>query len=276
MSDAPPRRGRPRGAALAGALIALTLSSILAACSSGGRSETAGPPATLTAWPSSGLVDDARVDVRAERLDPGALVSFALCEEGAQAVFDDRCFPYDAVPLGTGSPGQGRTVGDDGTVVTQLRVYADAYAYDRRVDCRVEPCELVVTSGGAVLAGAPLSFDRSAALVGPARLTVSPATGLVAGEQVEVLGSGFYAGEPVLIEQCAADSNPETCIGGPSERLVADEAGRLMATLTVRREAATDQQGVDCLVVECVLRADRYDFVPVAARAVEAPIALGR
>lgn len=276
MSDAPPRRGRPRGVGVVGALVLLTLGSILAACSSGGSSERAGPPPTFTAWPANGLVDDARVDVRAEHLDPGTQVSFALCEAGARHVFHDRCFPYDSVPLGTGRSGDGWTVGDDGTVVARLRVYADAYAYDRRVDCRVEPCELAVASVGTVLARAAVSFDRSAVLVGPARLAVSPATGLAAGDRVEVRGSGFYAGEPVLIEQCAADSTVRACVGGPSERWVADDTGGFVGTFTVRRDAATDHQAVDCLWVDCLLRADRYDFVPVASRDVEVPIELGR
>ncbi len=234
------------------------------------------PGPTLTVWPASGLVDDARVDVRVEHLEPDTQVSFALCEEGAASPLDDRCFPYDAVPTVEVGSGAGWTAGADGTVETQLRVYADAYAYDRRVDCRAESCELVVTSDGGVLARAAVSFDRGAALVGPARLSVTPATGLAAGEEVEVRGTGFYAGELVLIEQCAADSTAETCVGGPTERWTADGNGGFVGTFTVRRDASTDHQAVDCLVVDCVLRADRYDFVPEASRDVEAPIALGR
>lgn len=275
VSDVPSRQGRPGGVGLVGALVALILSAGLAACSSGATSER-GPQPTLTAWPSNGLVDDARVDVRAERLEPDTQVSFALCEAGARSAFDDRCLPYDAAPAGEAAPGQGWPVGDDGTVETQLRVYADAYAYDRRVDCRIEACELVVTSVGAVLARAAVSFDRGAALVGPARLSVTPATGLAAGDPVEVRGSGFYAGEPVLIEQCAADSTARTCVGAPTERWVADGTGAFVGTFTVRREAATDHQEVDCLSVDCVLRADRHDFVPVASRDVEALIQLGQ
>ena len=271
VSDAPPRRGRPGGIGVAGAL-AVALSVLVPSCSF----DSDPPQPTLTAWPANGLVDDARVDVRAEHLDPDAQVSFALCEAGARSAFDDRCFPYDAAPAGGAEPGQGWTVGDDGTVETQLRAYVDAYAYDRRVDCRVEPCELVVASGGAVLARAAVSFDRSAVLVGPARLSVSPATGLAAGDRVEVRGSGFYAGEPVLVEQCARDSTAETCVGGPSERWVADDTGGFVGTFGVQRQAATDHQAVDCFAVRCVLRADRYDFVPEASRDVEAPIALER
>ena len=235
-----------------------------------------GPQPSLSAWPASGLVDDARVDVRAEHLEPGTHVGFALCAAGALSAFDDACFSYDAGFLEEERPGLGRTVGEDGVVAAGLRVHADAYANDRRVDCRSEQCEVVVTRLGAVLARAPLSFERGAALVGPARLVVSPATGLAAGDRVDVRGSGFYAGEPVLIEQCAADSTPETCVGGPSERWVADEAGRFEGTFTIGREAFTDHQVVDCLSVDCVVRADRYDFVPFAFRDVEVPIALGR
>jgi hypothetical protein len=235
-----------------------------------------GPEPTLSAWPSSGLVDDARVDVRAEHLDPEAHVSFALCEAGARSTFDDRCYPYDAALLEEERPGQGRPVGDDGTVVAALRMRVDAYAYDGRIDCRTERCELVVSSVGAVLARAAISFDRGAVLLGPARLSVSPATGLQEGDRVEVRGSAFYAGEPVLIEQCAADSSAETCVGAPSERWVADETGRFVGTFTVRREAATDHQAVDCLAIDCVLRADSVAFVPAPSRTVGAPIRFER
>ena len=235
-----------------------------------------GPPPTLTAWPASGLVDDARVDVRAEHLDPGTHVGFALCEAGAQSAFDDRCSVYDARLLEQEHPGLGWRVAGDGTVVAALRARVDAYAYDRRVDCRVERCELVVTALGAVLARAPVSFDRRAEVLGPARLSVTPPTGLAAGDRVEVRGSGFYAGEAGLVEQCAADSTAETCVGGPSERWVADDEGRLTGTFVVQRRAATDFQPVDCLAVDCVLRADRAGFVPLQARSVEAPIQLER
>lgn len=233
-----------------------------------------GPQPTLSAWPASGLVDDARVDVRAEHLEPGTHVGFALCAAGARSSFDDPCFPYDAGLLEEERPGLGWTVGEDGVVAADLRVPVDAYAYDRRVDCRAERCELVVTSLGAVLARAAVSFDRSAGLLGPARLAVSPATGLAVGDRVEVRGSGFYAGEPVLVEQCAADATAETCVGGPSERWVADEAGRFEGTFLVRRQASTDHQSVDCLAVDCVLRADRYAFVPAPTRAVQVPLPL--
>lgn len=236
--------------------------------------EPLGPQPTLTAWPASGLVDDARVDVRAEHLEPGTHVGFALCAAGARSAFDDPCFPYDAGLLEEERPGLGWTVGEDGVVAADLRVHVDAYAYDRRVDCRAERCELVVTSLGAVLAREAVSFDRSAGLLGPARLAVSPATGLAVGDRVEVRGSGFYAGEPVLVEQCAADATAETCVGGPSERWVADEAGRFEGTFLVRREASTDHQAVDCLAVDCVLRADRYAFVPAPSRAVQVPLRL--
>ncbi|MBL8778875.1 MAG: hypothetical protein JNK12_23290 [Acidimicrobiales bacterium] len=279
MSDAPPHRGRPGGVGVAGALVVVALVLALSVLLSSCVFDSDPPPPTLSVWPDNGLVDDARVDVRAEHLQPDTQVSFALCEEGAQSVFDDRCFPYDAAPAGEAvevGSGEGWPVGDDGTAETQLRVYADAYAYDRRVDCRVEPCELVVASDGVVLARAALSFDRGAALVGPARLSVTPATGLAAGEQVEVRGRGFYAGEPVLIEQCAADSTPESCVGGPTERWVADGTGGFVGTFTVQREAATDHQAVDCRSVDCVLRADRYAFVPVASRDVEVAISLER
>ena len=235
-----------------------------------------GPQPALAVRPSAGLVDGQRVAVRAEHLDPAAHVGFALCAAGARSAFDDRCHVYDAGLLEEEHAGEGRPVGDDGAVVADLVVYADAYAYDRRVDCRVEACELVVTSVGAVLARAPVTFDRRAALRGPARLAVSPATGLAAGDTVEVRGSGFYAGEPVLVEQCAADSTAETCVAGPSERWTADDEGRLSGTFTVRRRAATDHQAVDCLAVDCVLRADRSAFVPAASRSVEAPVVLER
>lgn len=234
------------------------------------------PSPTLTAWPASGLVDEARVDVRAEHLAPGAQVGFALCEAGARHAFDDRCSVYDAGLLEEEHPGLGWTVAGDGTVVAALRARVDAYAYDRRVDCRVERCELVVTVLGAVLARAPVSFDRRAEVLGPARLTVSPARGLASGDRVEVAGSGFYAGEAVLLEQCAADSTAETCVGGPSERWVADDEGRFTGTFVVRRFAATDFQPVDCLAVDCVLRADRAAFVPLQARSAEATVRVER
>ena len=233
-----------------------------------------GPQPTLTAWPASGLVDDAPVDVRAEHLEPGTHVGFALCAAGARSSFDDACLPYDAGLLEEEHAGEGWPVADDGIVVARLRARVDAYAYERRVDCRAERCELVVTSLGAVLARAAVSFDRSAGLLGPARLSVSPATELVAGDRVEVRGSGFYAGEAVLVEQCAVDTTAETCAGGPSERWIADEDGRFEGTFLLRREASTDHQAVDCLAVDCVLRADRYAFVPAPSRAVQVPLRL--
>ena len=236
------------------------------------------PQPTLTVRPAAGLRDGERVDVRAEHLDPGSHVGFALCAAGARSVFDDRCYPYDAGLLEEERAGEGRPVGAAGVVVAELVVYVDAYAYDDRVDCRAERCELVVTQGGAVITRAPVAVEPGAVLLGPARLTAtpsSPSTGLAIGDRVELRGSGFYAGEPVLVEQCAADSAAESCIGGPSERWIADDEGRFDGTFTLQRHVSTDFQEVDCLVVDCVLRADRYAFVPPLVRQVP-PIRLDR
>lgn len=233
-----------------------------------------GPQPAITVRPSGGLVDDQAVEVFAEHLDPGAHVGFALCAAGARSSFDDPCFPYDAGLLEEEQPGLGWTVSGDGVVAAELRVYADAYAYDRRVDCRVEQCEVVVTRLGAVLARAPVAVERGAPLRGPARIAVSPASGLAVGDRVEVRGSGFYAGEAVVVEQCEATAPAGSCVGAPAQRWVADDAGRFAGTFLIRRDAATDHQPVDCREAACVLRADRDDRVPAASRSVTASIRL--
>lgn len=233
-----------------------------------------GPQPALTVRPSGGLADDEAVRVVAEHLDPGTHVAFSLCAAGARSAFDDPCFPYDAGLLEEEGPGLGWTVGDDGVAAADLHVRADAYAYERRVDCRVEQCEVVVTRLGAVLARAPISVERDAPLQGPAELVVRPSSGLSPGDRVEVRGSGFYAGEGVVLEQCEAAASAASCLGAPAVRWVADDQGRLTGTFSVRRHVLTDHRTADCLAVACVLRADRDDAVPVLSRSVVAPLRL--
>jgi hypothetical protein len=128
----------------------------------------------------------------------------------------------------------------------------------------------VLALGATFLSGAsPAVADTVAAV------TVTPATGLVDGQTVEVAVSGYQAGETVSVAECAAlESGVVGCAYPDAQSVVADSEGNATASLVVRTsfEAYNIETGepagiVDCLTVPggCGIGAANDEFSTIAS-----------
>ncbi|MEP6626188.1 MAG: neocarzinostatin apoprotein domain-containing protein, partial [Acidimicrobiia bacterium] len=139
-----------------------------------------------------------------------------------------------------------------------------------RIDCAtaLDACDLVVAdSSGVILVRHALAFDPNASLPQPV-ITVTPATGLVAGQTVTVAGTGFAAGDFLRISECTT-SDP--LCSNSSSFAAADDTGAFSSTLIVRLRVS-DGSGTTthCLAVACIVRATSVSDAEYLA---DAPIA---
>lgn len=142
--------------------------------------------------------------------DQGVYVQFCAAPTGAlgtQAGRTTTCYPeQDGERTVWLTP-----VPADGTWTTPLTV-SDTFG---EVDCRTQSCGVFVRrdhSGGStdfsqdafapVTFGDPATTPTTAPVPAGARLTVTPATGIVSGSTVTVAGAGFRAGHEVFVGVC--------------------------------------------------------------------------
>jgi hypothetical protein len=229
------------------------------------------PPPTITATPSSGLVDGQMVTVEGDGFAPDTIYEIFEC--AGDSVDEMRCDPRNAFELD--SDGAGRIVFD-------LRVDARIYLGpegETSYDCRTEPagCRIGV---GYILdhdlsAFAALGFDPDAPLVPPVSATVQPTEGLVDGQIIHVRGENLSDLEQGWIIQCRAGGAPRECDLDREVRLVPGPDGTIEADLPVRatfRSPLGDDVDCRARAAECAVVvswgfafvADRFDEVPIS------------
>ena len=95
----------------------------------------------------------------------------------------------------------------------------------------------------------PLTFDRAAPPT-PPTVTVTPSTGLVHRQLVEVAGSGFAPGTGLRVEQCPQPMAPGATACTPLNYLSTGITGGFTASVPARRMIGDR----DCAVETCVIR----------------------
>lgn len=265
--------GRWRRVALVGAVPAL------AAVAPGPSGAEAGaqpspPGITVTATPSTGLVDFQFVHVTGTGFEPGQLLEIFQCR--ADAVDESGCDPDNA-----------DFVDSDAAGVVEVDWPVDARIYDesgREFDCRSVPdgCKIGIglladfASSGFAL----LDFDPDAPLLTPVGVRVTPDGGLRDGQTVTVHGAGLLDRFETFAYQCVAGPvrSAATCNFDQDVRGVAHPDGTI--ALQYRVEAllrpANGDAPVDCTstpgacVVELALgfsdRPDRFARAPITFR----------
>jgi LPXTG-motif cell wall-anchored protein len=172
------------------------------------RSSSAAPPTiSITATPSTGLVDGQLV-----RIDGGGFAPYAhyeIFECAGDSVDEHRCDPRNAFELDSDGTGHVRFdfaidariyLGPDGTTSYDCRTAA--------AGCRIG-VGLVLEHANSAFA--TLHFDPSAPLLTPVSATVRPATGLVDGQTVTVHGSHLSDREAGWVIECKTGGAPKAC-----------------------------------------------------------------
>lgn len=207
--------------------------------------EAAAPVMTVT--PTTDLVDHQVVTATGSGFASHRFVSVLQCKAGATD-FDEGCmFP---AAVGAFTDGRGRFSESFG-VSALMPVYQQP-----RFDCRAAPgaCELQAVTGAGAVVVVPLQFDPAAPAAPPPTLTVSPNTGLVDGQILDIDGSGLRPRTFLWVFVCEGEI--------PSARrcpqvVFSSERARLDGTIAIRwraRAVPVDLDGeVDCRRDHCFL-----------------------
>jgi hypothetical protein len=215
--------------------IALTLTALLVPASATPAAEAAAPAApVITVTPDTGLLDGQTVTLAGEGFLPAEPLVMLVCA-------GELCAPdYRGLPTGSADI---NGVLDSDQVVSRLLFGPDGTVHD----CALEACTMRVTSWETFLqyGDVPLTFDAAVPPPALPALVVSPSTGLVDGQSVQVTGSGFQRGFiTVLLMQCRTGATtPADCVGGVGPR-----GDSFVIDLTVTRFLDLPSGRVDCAV----------------------------
>jgi acetyl esterase/lipase len=182
-----------------------------------------GPPGSVEITPSDALVDGQTVRVEGSSLGFGLMAAQASVYQCAPSPAPERC-----------RQAQTEQSVEDGTLSTEVRVFARISTPDGEVDCRTspEPCVLVVS---VVALDSPwtvaveLRFDADGPLLPDPRITVTPTTGLHDFDTLTVHGTQFSPGARVAVRLCQAGSRVLCDLG---ERPTADADGGFELDIT--------------------------------------------
>lgn len=199
------------------------------------------PGPSITVDPSVDLVSGQSVEVTGVGFPAGTSVGVIQCENGA--------FELSGCDMGefrlpvTDAAGSFTT-----TIGVRRRIWVDGEI----LDCAAAPGACMI--GAAALsdyetsAGAPLSFDPDAPVPTEPTATADPASGLLDRDEVHVWGGGFGPEAPLMVAQCPAGADPESCTIRTGD--MTDLDGLFGANLGVRRVVTDGGATLDCASAE--------------------------
>ncbi len=199
------------------------------------------PAPIVTARPTRALKDGQHIRVRGRGFVPGEFVAAAVCLRHA-TVFGPQCsFVQSEL-----------TADRQGHIKGSVRITRLIASIDHRTDCAHARCYLRIFGSDDRAKPIRLHFDRGAPLPPPPSITVSPSTGIVDGQALQVAGSGFNSG-PVLFGECVTDgtanptmSNIVGCVDIPDSSFT-DSSGHFVGMTTAHQSIALrDGSVADC------------------------------
>jgi hypothetical protein len=227
--------------------------------------------ATVTADPSSGLLDGQVLAVTGGGLAPKTEYALVECVAGSTDLSGCSIFDLTVVKTDTGGSFSGsftaaRLINPDGSGVIGVGVGVSS---SDPVDCAVSACVLAVAAEDQSLpAVTPIAFADVAIV--PPTLAVDPSTGLLDGQKVTVSGTGFGAGTPVLLTECVEPDVTVDCDFATVALAVAADDGSLSSSYEVTRVINGGENPVDCAQPSTCVVTATSELDPTAT--VSAPI----
>ena len=211
-------------------------------------------PPTVSAVPSTGLLDGQKMKVTGANWSPGAHIALAECP----AAVDEGC----GYSVSTGPGHHGITVGTAGTFSASFKASRFIDQENGPLDC-AQPSTCVLEAFNVddpdQTASTPITFAD--VVIVPPVLTATPSADLVDGQNITVTGSGFAHGDPIALTECkAGPADIGACVGlegvGNLVPVTTDRHGRFTATFNVARILTLENGTVDCTVAPgCVIGA---------------------
>ncbi len=231
-----------------------TLSRAWARDAAGQRAAPSGAPTgspTLTADPSTGLLDGQSISVTGSGLAAQTLYGIIECQTGATDINGCDLNGF-SVATTDGS-------GSFSTSTTVIRTI-EPVATGTPIDCAtVDACVLAVApTSGLIAASTPIAFAD--VVIVPPTASAVPSTGLLDGQRITVSGTNFTPSAPLTIAECptaGSTGNPEVdCDFSTAAPVTADGTGSFSTSYRVTRVIESLNGSVDCAqLAACVLSA---------------------
>lgn len=205
-------------------------------------------PSTVSAVPSTGLLNGQRITVSGTNFTPNATAVISECQSGTVG---EAC----------GGAALGIRTDGSGSFSTSYRVTRIIEGIAGSVDCAQPPgCEIVASNeDGTQETSTPVSFADVAII--PPVMTATPSTDLEDGQSITVTGHGFGHRDEIGLTECAAGSTDGSeCVLqdglGNVVEVATKGAGRFTATFDVARIITLTDGTIDCSQAPgCVLGA---------------------
>jgi hypothetical protein len=194
------------------------------------------PPPSIIVTPDTGLADRQVIDVAGSGFVPHDYVILSQCESGSTP-FSSGCASAVYRQAEIESDGTFETTMQ---VRTKLDTYEPSTGEPRTVDCAAAAgaCDVNVIDGNdsTLSASAPLAFDPNAPALPAPTASVSPSSGLVDGQTVDVSAHGMPPGASVVLVQCKAGTVDQSgCDLSSVQTAGVDDQGDVAASFTVKR-----------------------------------------
>ena len=241
--------------------LAVATAAVFVGLVSGAAPARAASP-SIVVTPDSALRDGQNVRVTGSGFVPSSHYEIFECARGATDV--SRCDPRNAFEVDSNP---------SGVVTFPFKVDAHIQLGPSGVteyDCRAERAGCEIGVGILVdvrqAAVAPIAFAAGTSLESPVSATVSPTTGLVDGQTVQVHGAGLNPGEAGWVIQCRTGGAPRMCDLDRAVRMKPTDTGRVDTAYTVHARFRTPLgDDIDCSVAPaaCSIEVSRgFAFVP--------------
>ena len=215
---------------------------------------------TLTVTPSTNLTPGQLVTVSGSGFAPSTPQDF-----GVQLI-ECRAPATSFTDCGTNGIGFGASPDSLGAFTTEVNVARTLQTPSGPVRCDMTPTTCVLAAFSfppfpqvpsfpsfTPVATAALVFDPSVPVPHPT-VTVSPASGILAGQSLAVTGSGFAAGHDLNVFQCAAG---EFCFSNSESPVQVASNGTFSTALTASLRTTVNESDLsNCLVVACEVRVE--------------------
>lgn len=201
--------------------------------------------------PATGLVEGQSVSVSGRGFPAGVDVGVVMCTKEAGREHGGR----GVEACNISHVGRG-TTGSDGNVTVPFTVRRLQTLDGQEIDCASEPGRCIVGMGMISdydqSGGFAIDFDPSVPLPDPPSVDLSRTEGIVDGETVEIVATGFVPDSLAYVNQCGGELG---CVETGYVEAPVDSDGTLRASLRLWRAfgaySETGPRNIDCVVEEC-------------------------
>jgi hypothetical protein len=208
-----------------------------------------GSAPTLSAVPSTGLLDGQQISVSGSGFGAHTAIGIVECQAGAT---DQSACALDTL--------QPLTSNGSGSFTVTFTAFRMITVGESTIDCAQQSCVLgAADENDVIIAGdTPISFADVAIV--PPTVTAVPATGLRDEQKITVRGTNYTPNGAIVISECQAPPNEANCDFTTVAFVEGSHSGTFSARYRVTRVITPGASPIDCAQPDaCILTAVSAD-----------------